>query len=178
MPNIEISDADFLRLQAIAVPLVDTPASVVSGLLDMHESQTIGGEKPKNVQVYGFDSPPPLVHVKFISGMIGLHQPEKQNWDSMVNLSVKLTHKQEKSVERLAKILDLNITDGFKDDEGYKYLPDLKLSYQGVSAKHAAKVIGNAARFLNEDARVDFVWRQKDGAFAPGQVAALSYEIS
>lgn len=178
MPQIEISDGDFLRLQAIAVPLVDTPASVVNRLLDMHDGQTTEDKKSKNIKVYGFDAPPPLVHVKFISGIIGVHQPEKQNWDSMVNLSVKLTHKQEKSVERLAKILDLNIAKGLKDDEGYKYLPDLKLSYQGVSAKHAAKVIGNAARYLKEGAHVDFVWRQKDGAFAPGQIAALSYDIN
>jgi len=38
MPTIEIYEADFSRLQRLAVPLVDTPATVFARLLDFYES--------------------------------------------------------------------------------------------------------------------------------------------
>ena len=38
MPVIRVPDDVFSRLQKIATPLVDTPASVVKRLLDLHES--------------------------------------------------------------------------------------------------------------------------------------------
>jgi len=40
MPVIRISDDLFRRLQKLATPLVDTPASVIERLLDLHPRQT------------------------------------------------------------------------------------------------------------------------------------------
>jgi hypothetical protein len=44
MPVIRIPDDTFRRLQGLATPLVDTPASVIDKLLDFHESN--GGTPP------------------------------------------------------------------------------------------------------------------------------------
>jgi len=41
MPVIRIPDDAFRRLQKLAIPLVDTPASVIERLLDLHESHSV-----------------------------------------------------------------------------------------------------------------------------------------
>jgi hypothetical protein len=56
MPVIRLPDPVFRRLQAVAAPLVDTPAAVVARLLDFYESHaaaTADAETPA-------DSPAPL----------------------------------------------------------------------------------------------------------------------
>lgn len=182
MPTIEISDEDFARMQRLAEPLIDTPTSFVSKMLDRFEdsesNSTSGVSKtPGFLGVFPFDSAPPLVHVKLISGIIGVRSPKKASWDSMVALCLEMVTEQQVGIEQVGTLIDLNVVGGKKSNEGYKFLPKLNRSYQGVSAQHAATVIGKTARFLREGAHVDFVWRQKEGAHAPGQTAALSYDL-
>lgn len=65
MPTVELSDADFKRLQAIAVPFVDTPSSVINRLIDLYEAS--GKITPEHVTIkdatskglYGIDVLPP-----------------------------------------------------------------------------------------------------------------------
>lgn len=183
MPIIEISEGDFRRMQRLAEPLVDTPTTLVTKLLDVYEvsqkqSKLVGNTKRESENIFSFDAPPPLVHVKFLSGVIGTHSPERATWDSMVALCLKLVRQSISDIGTLNATIDLNVVKGKKVDEGYKFLPELDLSYQGVSAQHAASVIGKTARFLREGAFVDFVWREKDGAYAPGKYGALSYDLS
>lgn len=183
MPTIEITEPDFKRMQLLAEPLVDTPASLFTKMLDVFEKHGKNlvsslASSNRETKVYSFDAPPPLVHVKVISGLIGTSTPRKANWDSMVALCLELVLEQNVSPERAGTLIDLNIKRGRKVDEGYKYLEDSNVSYQGVSAKHAALIIGKTARFLRSGAHVDFIWREREDAFAPGKVGALSYDLS
>ena len=61
MPVIRISDDVFRRLQNLATPLVDTPASVIERLLDSHES-SVGTKKlpAGSGQSVAADPPPDL----------------------------------------------------------------------------------------------------------------------
>ena len=182
MPAIDISEEDFKRMQRLAEPLVDTPTTLVTKLIDAfeksREAQVNHQKSPTDVKVYSFDAPPPLVHVKFISGVIGSVAPRKASWDSMTALCLELMSDHSQDVKFIARTIDLNVVEGKKVDEGYKYLSNKNLSYQGVSAAHAAKVIGKTARHLRVGAFVDFIWREKEEAFAPGQIGALSYDLS
>ena len=176
--EIEVFPADFARLQKLAVPLVDTPASVVSRLLDAYEKGAVREEAGAAVMVSKFENPPPQAHTKVLSGKIGIHEPEKATWDAMVSLCFRLVAKKFMDVAAAGTRIGLNTTEGKKTDEGYKYVADLNASYQGVSAQHAAKVIGSTARILGEDAYVDFIWREKEDAHAPGRIGSLSYALS
>ena len=179
MPMIEISDSDFARMKRIAEPFVDTPKTIVSKLLDHFEARSTGtdvkpSKRSEHVEVYPFEAPPPLVHVKFISGVIGQNSPKTQSWDAMVALCLELCLEYRDDVEWISHQIDLNIVRGKKTDEGYKYLKEKDVSYQRVSAQHAASVIGKCSKLLGEGAYVDFIWRQKEDAYAPGKIAGLS----
>lgn len=183
MPSIEITDRDFKRMQRLAEPLVHTPTTLVTEMLDVFEEHKKNADSHRSnskeaIKSYSFEAPPPLAYAKFLSGMIGVRQPEKANWNSMAALCLELVLEQRNmSPEQAGKLIDLNVQKGRKVDSGYKYIEKFDISYQGVSAEHAALVIGKTARFLGEAAYVDFIWRERDDAFAPGKAAALSYDL-
>ena len=109
MPAIEIHEADFSRLQRIAVPLVDTPASVFSRLLDFYESIDKASEPvqllplPRS-DVFGAQAIPPMVHTKLLSAKFGDIEPDKATWDSLVRLALIMTHESNgKSVPDLRR---------------------------------------------------------------------------
>src|ERR1700731_2854008 len=79
-PVIRISDEIFQRLQLLATPLVDTPATVVQKLLDSYESHNggfkQGTQTPERtpsmssedgVDRFDPDSPPDLTHTEVIA---------------------------------------------------------------------------------------------------------------
>lgn len=185
MPTVEMDQVIYERLQEIATPFVDTPATVIQRLLDMYDERLAsdssddagrgGSNESSAAEVYDFYGAPPLVHVKLVAGSIGGAEPSVRSWDGMVSLAFSLVQKRTKSVSKTKSILDLNAVEGCKSDDGYKFVENLNASYQGVSAQHAAKVISNAARFLQLEAVVDFHWRNKPEAYAPGKFATLRF---
>jgi len=87
----------------------------------------------------------------------------------MVRLALEILFAEYGDVQMVRGASGANVVPGQKADEGYKYLPDWGFSYQGVSAEDAVEIIVRSARALNVDAWVDFVWRDKPGAFRPGE---------
>lgn len=172
MPTIEIADTDFQRLQKIAVPLVDTPRSVITKLLDMHDA----GSAPKltrsissDVEEFGTDSIPPLTHTKLMDAQFNNLAPEKMNWDALVRLALTQVFEHSKTLKELHRLSGSNVVEGEKHDEGYKFLSSHGFSYQGVSAEDAAKIIVRCAGALNCHVFFEFEWRNKEGAFRAGK---------
>lgn len=62
----------------------------------------------------------------------------------------------------------MNFVDGQKNDEGYRYLPDVGISIQGQDANGAWKAACYIAQQLGFPLTVTFVWREKEGAAFPG----------
>lgn len=176
MPRIEISEFDFTRLQGYAEPLVDTPATALTKVLNKLEgiSSTASFAQPAHSQsaeapgVYGPTNLPPLTHTKFLSGRIGERKPEKNTWDSMVQLGLRCLFEKYGTAQNVRTKSGANLLSGSKTDEGYKFIPDLDLSYQGVSAEDAAKILIRIARDLEVALVVNFVWRDKAQAYKPG----------
>ena len=67
----------------------------------------------------------------------------------------------------------MNIVPQAKDDDGYKYLPQAGLSYQGVSANAAANAIVALAKDIGATLDVGFEWRDKEQAAHPGRRARI-----
>ncbi|MBR9650865.1 T4SS efffector SepA family protein [Thalassovita aquimarina] len=177
MPTIEITEHDFLRLQRYAEPLVDTATTAFTKVLDMLESinaaeEAVPSMSEKNgrkVEVFGAGSIPPLRHAKLMAGSFRGKSPDKATWDAMVRLALETLFSEYGDVQMLRGTSGANVVQGQKTDEGYKYLPDLGFSYQGVSAEDAVEIIVRSARVLNANAWIDFVWRNKADAFRPGE---------
>lgn len=180
MPTIELSDADFQRLQKIAVPLVDTPETVIRKLLDSYE-RTNGKAPPPSTlpsaspgpKHYDARSIPPLTHTKLLAGEFDGVRPQRTTWDGLVRLALVRVWEKSGDVRELKRMAGANVVGGEKHDEGYKFLPSHGFSYQGVSAEDAAKIIVRCARALGCGACFEFEWRDKPEAHRPGQRAAV-----
>lgn len=178
MPTIDIFEADFSRLQRIAVPLVDTPATVFARLLDFYESvdkETRPAPSPPP-PLANFDAKtiPPMVHTKLLSASLGGVEPEKPAWDSLVRMALlKVFEANGKNVVELRRLSGANVAQGKKESDGYKYVPSHGFSYQGVSAEDAVSIIARCAKALRRAVIMDFEWRNKDGAFKPGERATI-----
>lgn len=175
MPSIEISETDFQRLQKIAVPLIDTPRSIMTKLLDTYEkahgAQSAGSVPRSQAGIgrYGFSNVPPLTHTKLMAAQFDTVAPSKTSWDALVQLALTRVIEEYQSAKELHRLSGANVIDGKKQDEGYKYLPPNDFSYQGVSAEDAAKIVVRCAKALGCSASFEFEWRNKDAAYKPGQ---------
>jgi hypothetical protein len=179
MPTIEISDTDFQRLQKIAVPLIDTPKTVLTKLLDSYEkangAQVPNGpaRAPVAVEQFGPGNIPPLTHTKLMAAQFDNAAPEKTSWDSLVQLALTRVMEKCKDARELQRLSGANLVGGEKHDDGYKHLASHGFSYQGVSAEDAAKIVVRCAKALGRSAFFEFEWRDKEGAFKPGQRAIV-----
>ena len=94
MPVIRIPDPIFERLQAIATPLVDTPASVIEKLLDFYDGKKSASvperlrrrreslPRPADADP---DAPPELAHTRVVSATFAGHTAS--NWNELVYLA-------------------------------------------------------------------------------------------
>ena len=78
MPNIDLSEATFKRLQALAKPLIDTPSTVIDRLIDHYEDAGEGTDAPAAngkdpVAMITFDPAevPSLTHTKLRKASFG-----------------------------------------------------------------------------------------------------------
>ena len=186
MPTIEISDADFRRLQEIAEPLIDSPSDVCRRLLDLwFQQQEARVSLPivdaSDIHVYRESDLPALtkkkalLHTKLLAGQFADRKPEKQNWDSLVRLALVAVIDEHKTVEDLRRLSGANVVSGTKTDEGYKPVQRYGFSYQGVSAPDAVDIILRCARSLRKPVYIEFAWRDKAAAYRPGERAAIRF---
>lgn len=171
--QIEIEAADFDRLKALAEPFVDTPATVVRRLLDSYSASVQREMKPVPFRKR-FSEVPPLTFTKLLSARIGSRSPDKSTWDSMLVLALIIGKKELIDLDSLKRVSGANIVEGCKDEDGYKYLPSWEFSYQGVSAEDAMRIVNRICKTLGLSWEIEFEWREKDGAFLPGQRARVT----
>ncbi len=176
--KIEILDSDFPRLQSLAEPFVDTPASVITKLLDTYASQVAtlrSDDQSDRHGTYAIDALPPLTHAKVMGGHFDGERPLKPNWDSFVRHSLIEVIKKSGSVDELRRLSGANVHDGRFEEHGYKYVPEHRFSFQGVSAEDAVKIVGRCARALGASFEIEFVWRDKPDAHRPGERGTIRY---
>jgi len=190
---ITISDSNFKRIQKISEPLVDSVDSVLERLLDAYERNRqdeakvgtsadtrlatayLGIEVVKQASglVQGeYDSfdPPDLTHTGINSAKFGGAQVNSPNWNVMLEIAIRQAVRKLGSVEALRKVVPINVMDGKKTDQGYRYLADVNVSVQGQSAKDAWKATAKIARRLGRTVHVQFYWQNKEGAEHPGEI--------
>jgi hypothetical protein len=184
MPTIEITEHDFARLQKVAVPFIDTPATAFTKVMDAFEGNNAGVgpalapvRTESALPVYHHDNLPPLTHTKLLEARFGDDQPEKSSWDALVRLALVEVRKKVGTIQDLRKMAAAKVVEGRKDDEGYKFLPEHGFSYQGVSAEDAVKIVFRCAKGLKVDFSAEFEWRSKEDAYRPGERARLEYRV-
>ena len=175
-PSIDLSPNTFGRLQAHAVPLVDTLESLINRLIDSYEKNGKDQAAPpgivdgKVVRSFNPGAPPDLTHTKILGAVLD-NQPlgrGQDNWNGLLNEAVRLAKARAKSPAELKSLVTVNFVEGQKTGEGYRHMPDLGISLQGQDANGAWRAACHIAQQLKCQLSVTFAWREKDGAAFPG----------
>lgn len=183
MPVVRIPDPLFERLQAIATPLVDSPASVIEKLLDFYEAQRTGArqtihaastEQENAPEVMSLDpeDPPDLRHTRIVGRFDGRGVTK---WNELVHLAHRVAILRLGSFDALRSATTSNIVKGRRNDSGFHYDPEATISIQNVEANLAWRNTLNLARHLNMAVSVDIEWFEKDSAAHPGKKGRLAW---
>lgn len=182
MPHqVELSDATFSRLQNLAVPLVDkTAEDVINKLVSFYEEKqaaqasTAPRQTSEPLKQFGPSNLPQLTHTKILSAKVDGIQLPKTNWNGLLLDLIRRARDRLTNGEQPNRLIIVNFVPGKKDDEGYKFIPEVDLSVQGQDANNAARGACHIARQLGLSLEVDFLWRNKEKAEHPGETGRLS----
>ncbi len=188
MPSIAISETDSERLQRIAHLLGETPPVAFKRVLDHYckQMQEIASPPVENASGSSIrpvprddildidpEGVPPMGHTKLLDGRFAGNRPEKTNWNSLVETALVAVFRSCGSVDDTRRLSGAQLAQGVKRNDGYKPVPSRDFSFQGVSAGDAVRVLIRCARALGCEARMEFEWRDKPEAHAPGRRAVL-----
>lgn len=180
-PVIRIPQKTFERLQKYAIPLTDTPASVIERLLDFYEEnetqRPVVTDKKNGIKdnseemVFAGDEMPDLHHTRILDGKFG--RWDFKNWNDLVAIAHNAALEELGSFEALSKITYSNIVQGERNGKGFRYLPDTDISIQNVDANMAWKNACYLAKQIGVKIKAEIEWSGKKNAAFPLKKANL-----
>jgi hypothetical protein len=176
-PNVPLSSETVARLQAHAVPLVDTFDTVINRAVDALDAMNgngAGSPPPGAVRSVNPSKPPNLAYTTVHSIIFkGKALPPAETYWNNLLLAVIREAKANFTKERISDLLVCNHVLGPKEDNGYKYLDDVGISVQGQDANHAWKATYHLLSAIKLPVEVAFSWQDNPKAAAPGEHAKL-----
>ena len=184
---IRIPEEIYKRLQALATPFVDTPASVIERLLDAYDGagQTEFGEAEgdatRSISVLSTaplsmdpDEPDDLKHTRILRATVEDVDVKRPNWNKLVGIVHEFAVNR-MDLDQLLAISPVNVVQGRHNKSGFRYFPKADLSIQGVEANKAWQSVLELAQYLSMPLEIVFEWYDKEGAVHPGQQGRLSW---
>jgi hypothetical protein len=181
-PSIDLTDDLFTRLQKHAVPLVDTPLTVIARALDALEA---GDEEPSSQAAspagprsFNPAAAPNLSHTTPRRAQVADKAlPKNQTyWNPIMFAVITEAAKKGVSTEDLLDLLTIPSVKGKKEDSGYRYLQEAGLSVQGQDANSAWKQTYRIASSVGVPVQVVFVWQDNPKAAMPGATGSFFVE--
>ena len=175
------SELQAQRLQQHATPFVDTPVSVIERWADFYEqhSQQKNGKPesksaganhapaiPNGVRQFDGKRPPSLFHTR-VRGEFG--STSFSNWNDLLRIAHVYASKKAGGFEELRKMTRAQIRKGAYSDKGYRFVPEIGVSIQGVDAGHAWEYALRLAIHLKVPVKAEIEWRHNDKAAHPGE---------
>jgi hypothetical protein len=181
--QIEIPEPLLKRLQKHATPFVDTPVHVIERWADFYEqhnqqktdfkaeyettkSKPTLIEIPDGVRQFDPKRPPSLLHTRVCGEFATM---AFSNWNDLLRTAHIHAFKEARSFEELRKITRAQIRKGSYSHEGYKFVPEIDISIQGVDADHAWPYALRLAVHLKVPVKAEIEWRNNDKAAHPGE---------
>ena len=178
--TLEIPEKLYKRLQRHAVPFVDTPLSVIEKWAD-HFERAHNGNTASTAEVptteYGAKKldpfhPPDLFHTR-ARGTFG--RSSFSNWNDLVRTAHIEAFKKARSFSELRNATHAQIREGSHSDSGFKFVPEIGISIQGVDANHAWQYALQLAKYLRQPLRAIIEWRHNPKAAYPGERAVIEW---
>jgi hypothetical protein len=178
MPQINVQDQTFERMQKHAKPFVDSPDTIINLALDALEragnpAAPLIADHTKGERRIDPRMLPNLTHTKVLDASIEGETIARANWNSLLDEMLRRSMKQVGTFDRLKQLCPVNVVKGRKEDEGYTHLSDINVSVQGQDANGACRAVVTAAQGLGVAIDIGFMWRHKEGAAHPGERARL-----
>ena len=179
--TLEIPERLYKRMQKHAVPLVDTPLTVIERWADHFERTTNGSAPPKVAEQPAIDygakkldplRPPDLFHTR-VRGSFGA--TPFSNWNDLVRIAHIAAFKKAGSFDELRQITHAQIARGERSDSGYKFVDEIGISIQGVDANHAWEHALRLAKYLRQPLEALVEWRHNPKAAHPGESGILEF---
>lgn len=160
-------------------------AAAVDVLLDHWEASVAGfhggsGSRKSDAsdgREFDADTPPDLRHTRVLSARFG-NRPAT-GWNNLVHAAHIEASSALASPERLKKVSKSNLMIGRAGSEetkkGYRYVSDINISIQNVSAEQAWLNVLGLARYVKAEVAVDFEWMEKSDAAYPGEKGRLRW---
>jgi hypothetical protein len=177
MPYVEVKDEDLKRLRELAgiFEIKDVITKILDDFLEDY-TKPAPAQSSEEVRNCDFTNLPSLSHTKFVSGTFSGIAANSPAWNALLAQAIELATQRLGGISEVRRISAINLVEGEKIDEGYKFIPSVGVSYQGVSATYAARHIGELAKALKVPVEVEFRWRTKDEAAFPGIAGRLTYK--
>ncbi|MCR9219323.1 MAG: hypothetical protein NXI21_03765 [Alphaproteobacteria bacterium] len=175
-----LSEATWARLQAQAEPLVDTIETVINRALDALEAAGdpaagpfAAGAAAQEPAVFDPDSPPDLTFTRLRSAVLNGEGVHPLQWNRLLRAAIAGGAAKGLGASRLRDLLPLNAQPGRHSAQGYKWVPEAELSFQGQDANGAWRGIRALARRLDLSVEVVFEWRDNAPAGRAGRIGRL-----
>ena len=177
MRSIEISEETFKRLRQ-AAKSDETSELVIKRLLD-EKYKNILNQQPKVLTPASEDSieifkigylPQSVTFTKIFKVAINGGSVSKKalNWNALICELIK-TLEIKHSIFEPERYLDINIAHGERNEKGYRFVPELNCSVQGVDANKALRFIMGLAQKHAISIDLLFRWRNNKGALYPSK---------
>lgn len=182
MPNIQISDALFARLQSHAIPLIDDIEVLIARIVDGYEKaeqsahMAVASSAPQ-IRAFNPKSPPNLAFSRLMSVTINgkdLPHSGKLYWNDIMYAVVGLAVGAGLDSNQLLALMIVPSVIGEKTDKGYKHLSAAGISIQKQDANGAWKQIYRIADHLGLKLEVVWFWDVDPKAALPGQRGAFT----
>lgn len=181
MRKIEIEQSTFKRLQSHAERLVDTPDSVINRAIDALEkaNPSPADQTPERTTTTSGDAIsldandlPDVTHTKVLRAMVG-GRSVKPNWNNVAREMLRIAADEGYSVDKIQHLSRVKLVAGVKKDKGYHHVPQMRTSYQGLSAKRAAAASVALAKDVGIALELEWNWPHEDKALRPGRRTQL-----
>lgn len=175
---VSLSAATFTRLQALAVPLVDTIETVINRALDALEATSAEPAKAPNMgaELFNPAGPPSLSYTTVKSAMLeGKRLPPAETyWNTLMYACIRAAAAKGKTAQEIVELLLVPSVVGKKEEGGFRFIEDAGLSVQGQDANAAWRAIHRLATAIGLSVEVTFMWQQNPKAASPGKLGAFT----
>ena len=127
-------------------------------------------ETKNDIRVLDPEDPSDVKYTEILQIIINGESIGKKSWTNLVNKAIEIAIIDENmSMGELERLTRLNFVKGKKTDKGFQYIRKADLSVQRVEANRALKEAFKIIKELGKEAKVNFRWKNREGASYPGE---------
>lgn len=176
MPSIEISDAAMAFLQARAIPLIDDTVSVVDRLIEEHQALEKSTQAPMAKELsFNVSSTPSVKFTSVLSAIVDGKKASQNKWNSILEVVITACSEKGAQPDEITGVMAANIHSGEHHENGYRYVPVVGFSFQGLEANRAFKNISALVQAFEIPLRISIRWQEKERAAYPNTQAEIIY---